>query len=60
MNAANEVAVKAFLEGRTSFYGITDIIEKSVSGATFVADPTLDDIFSTHEETIRRAKELIR
>ena len=60
MNAANEVAVKAFLEGRTSFYGITDIIEKSVSGATFVADPTLDDIFSTHEETIRCAKELIR
>ncbi|MGM9792526.1 MAG: 1-deoxy-D-xylulose-5-phosphate reductoisomerase [Candidatus Cryptobacteroides sp.] len=60
MNAANEVAVKAFLEGRTSFYGITDIIEKSVSGATFVADPTLDDIFSTHEETIRRAKELIK
>ena len=60
MNAANEVAVKAFLEGRTSFYGITEIIEKSVSGVTFVAEPTLDDIFSTHEETIRRAQELIK
>ena len=60
MNAANEVAVKAFLEGRTGFYGITEIVEKSVSGATFVANPSLDDIFSTHEETLRRAQELIK
>ena len=60
MNAANEVAVKAFLEGRTDFYGITEIVEKSVSGATFVANPSLDDIFSTHEETLRRAQELIK
>ena len=59
MNAANEVAVRAFLEGRTGFYGITEIIEKSLDGATFVAKPSLDDIFATHEETIRRAKELI-
>ena len=60
MNAANEVAVKAFLEGRTDFYGITEIVVKSVSGATFVANPSLDDIFSTHEETLRRAQELIK
>ena len=60
MNAANEVAVKAFREGRTGFYGITEIVEKSVSGATFVANPSLDDIFSTHEETLRRAQELIK
>ena len=60
MNAANEVAVKAFLEGRSGFYGITEIVEKSVSGATFVANPSLDDIFSTHEETLRRAQELIK
>ena len=60
MNAANEVAVKAFLEGRTGFYGITEIVEQSVSGATFVANPSLDDIFSTHEETLRRAQELIK
>ena len=59
MNAANEVAVRAFLEGRTGFYGITEIIEKSLDGATFVDKPSLDDIFATHEETIRRAKELI-
>ena len=60
MNAANEVAVKAFLEGRTDFYGITEIVVKSVSGATSVANPSLDDIFSTHEETLRRAQELIK
>ena len=59
MNAANEVAVRAFLQGKTGFYGITDLIEKSVSGATFVADPTLDDIFATHAETVRRAEELL-
>ena len=59
LNAANEVAVRAFLEGKLSFYGITDLIEKCLGGATFAADPSAGDIFSTHEETVRRAKELI-
>ncbi len=60
LNAANEVAVKAFLEGRTSFYGITDLVEKCLAGADFVVNPTLEDIFFTHNQTIKKAQELIK
>lgn len=59
LNAANEVAVRAYLEGRIGFYGITDLLSKCVSGASFVAEPTVGDIFATHEETVRRARELL-
>ena len=59
LNAANEVAVRAYLEGRIGFYGITDLIQKCLGGATFAADPSAGDIFATHEETLRRAQELL-
>ena len=59
LNAANEVAVKAFLEGRLSFYGITDLVEHCLNGADFVVNPGLEDIFLTHEQTIKKAQELI-
>lgn len=59
LNAANEVAVKAFLEGRISFYGMSDLIEHCLNGASFVGKPTAEDIFATHEETMRKAQELI-
>ncbi len=59
LNAANEVAVKAFLENRISFYGITDLIERCLAGADFVVNPTLEDIFFTHNQTIKKAQELI-
>lgn len=60
MNAANEVAVKAFLEDRIGFYDIPAIVEKCMDGAPFAATPSLDDIFATNEETAARANELIR
>ncbi len=31
LNAANEVAVAAFLDGRTDFYGISDVVEQTLS-----------------------------
>lgn len=45
MNAANEIAVHAFLEGRTSFYGITDCIAAVLERCAPVARPALGDIF---------------
>ena len=60
LNAANEVAVAAYLEGRIGFYDISRIAGECVSGAFFVANPSIDDIFATNDETIARAKELIR
>ena len=50
LNAANEVAVAAYLKDLISFYDIAKIGEKALAGLDFVADPTLDDIFATNRE----------
>jgi len=50
LNAANEVAVAAYLKGLISFYDIAKIGEKALSGLNFAADPSLDDIFATNSE----------
>lgn len=60
MNAANEVAVKAFLEDRIGFYDIPDIIEKTMAGVDFVKEPDLDTIFKTNDEAFRKAGEITR
>lgn len=59
LNAANEVAVAAYLGGQIGFYGISDIVDKSLSGATFVADPSIDDIFETDAAVRAYAASLI-
>ena len=60
MNAANEVVVAAYLEGRIGFYDITDIVEKCMNDGPFIASPDMDDIFRTNEETLKMAGSLIR
>ena len=50
LNAANEVAVAAYLKDLISFYDIAKIGEKALSGLNFVANPSLDDIFATNRE----------
>lgn len=57
MNAANEVAVHAFLEGKTSFYGITDRIEAVLERHTVIARPKLSDIYEADAEARRLARE---
>lgn len=47
MNAANEVAVAAYLQDKIGFYDIYSIVERAVTGTDFVVDPSLDDIFAT-------------
>ena len=59
MNAANEAAVAAFLQERIGFYDITDVVHETMAGADFVADPDLETIFRTNEESLIRAKGLI-
>jgi 1-deoxy-D-xylulose-5-phosphate reductoisomerase len=44
LNAANEVAVQAFLEGRIRFPQIWATVERSMNQAENFASPTLDDI----------------
>ncbi len=52
MNAANEVAVQQFIEGRMRFLDIADYIERAMQTAHFIAKPTLDDLFQT-DKSIR-------
>jgi 1-deoxy-D-xylulose-5-phosphate reductoisomerase len=46
LNAANEVAVAAFLEGRTSFPQIWRTVERVMSAHTVTAHPSLEDLIA--------------
>lgn len=59
MNAANEVAVQAFLDGATGFYGITDCVAGVLERHSPVARPSLSDIYSADREARRVACELL-
>jgi len=59
LNAANEVAVEAFLEKRLGFLDIPDVIEKTLDKLTFIKAPALEDYFNTDLQARRVAKEQI-
>ncbi len=59
LNAANEIAVEAFLEDKISFIQIPDMVEKSLEKISFIAKPSLDDYFLTDNETRIYSKTLI-
>lgn len=56
LNAANEVAVNAFIKGYIRFVDIPYVIEKSLSDFHFIQNPSLDDLFET-DDTVRRTLE---
>ncbi|HLL94461.1 MAG TPA: 1-deoxy-D-xylulose-5-phosphate reductoisomerase [Spirosoma sp.] len=60
INAANEVAVDAFLNDKIGFLEISEIIEHCLAKATFVQAPVYDDYVLTDEETRRLAAERIK
>jgi 1-deoxy-D-xylulose-5-phosphate reductoisomerase len=47
LNAANEIAVYAFLKNRIGFLDMTDLIEKTLEKIEFIAHPSLDDYYET-------------
>jgi 1-deoxy-D-xylulose-5-phosphate reductoisomerase len=59
LNAANEVAVEAFLERKIGFLDIPDLIERTLGKSTFIKVPTLDDYFETDLMARRVTTELI-
>ena len=59
MNAANEIAVAAYLREEISFYGISELVAETMDGVEFVASPSLDDIFATNEAAKEYASALI-
>ena len=50
-NAANELAVRLFLERKISYLSITDLIEASMNRHVKKETPSLDDILMTEQET---------
>lgn len=59
MNAANEVAVAAFLERRLSFTGIMRLVAKTTDAWDASAPASVEDILATDAEARRRAEALI-
>lgn len=59
LNAANEVAVAAFLEERVGFLEMSDVIARTMERATFVARPTYEDYVQTDAEARRIAAEFL-
>lgn len=59
LNAANEIAVEAFLQSRIGFLDMPEVIESCMGAIGHVSNPTLDDYVETDKETRIKAKEII-
>lgn len=59
LNAANEVAVQAFLEDRISFLGMPDLILKCMETAPFINQPAYEDLIQSHQSTTETAWEYV-
>ena len=57
MNAANEVAVQAFLEEKISFLQITSMVEKVLDKIYFIAHPSLEQLIQTDAESRKMAQD---
>ncbi len=60
LNAANEIAVDAFIKKKIKFLDMVKIVEKSLENFTFVQTPELDDYLSVDTETRLIANGLIK
>ena len=59
INAANEIAVAAFLSDNIGFLQISDLIEDCMKHIGYVGCPTLDDYLNTDRETRIFAQNII-
>lgn len=60
LNAANEVAVAAFLHDRIKFVEMPGIIAKAISSTSYIEHPSYDDYVSTNAETRSITEEVIK
>ncbi|GAB4091487.1 1-deoxy-D-xylulose-5-phosphate reductoisomerase [Flaviaesturariibacter terrae] len=60
LNAANEVAVWAFLKNRIGFLDMTDVIEQTMQKVSFIDKPSIDDYYESDGEARLYAGELIK
>jgi len=59
LNAANEIAVEAFLKDKIGFLNMSDLIGNCLEKITFVKNPSLDDYIETDRQTRLLANTLI-
>jgi 1-deoxy-D-xylulose-5-phosphate reductoisomerase len=59
LNAANEIAVDAFLRDKIKFLQIAELNEKCMNSMSFIQNPTLEDYVNTDIETRKMANSLI-
>lgn len=59
LNAANEVAVDAFLHDKIKFLQIAELNEKCMNKVSFIQNPSLEDYVNTDSETRRVAASLL-
>ena len=59
MNAANEIAVFAFLKNRINFLDMTALIEKTMEQIPFIEHPTLDQYFESDAAARNFAADII-
>jgi len=59
VNAANEIAVDAFLKDKVGFLQMSDLIETCMSHINFIKKPTIDDYIETDKQTRAKALELL-
>ena len=60
LNAANEIAVYAFLRNRINFLDMTNVIEKTMEKIHFIEKPTLEEYFDTDGEARNFAADIIK
>ncbi len=59
LNAANEIAVEAFLKDKIGFCEMTDLIEQSMQKITYIKHPKLDDLINTDKETREFSRKIL-
>ena len=59
LNAANEIAVDAFLKDKTGFLGMSDIVATCMDKIAYIKHPSYEDYVATNQETRNLAIELI-
>ena len=60
LNAANEIAVFAFLRNRIGFLDMTDLVERTMQELPFIERPTLEEYFESDGEARNFAASLIK
>jgi 1-deoxy-D-xylulose-5-phosphate reductoisomerase len=60
MNAANEIAVYAFLRNRIGFLDMTDVIERTMDKVSFIEQPSLEEYFESDGEARNYAADIIK